>query len=398
MRRPRRLPGRKAWFRAGAILWLLLLLTQIYRWSSTSLRDREWPRVNGPTTIRVRLGAAGPAPWTLRRARSRSEEAGLLGDVLPTEAPLIRIETRKGHLHVGGRDMGREFVLDVPEPGVEIDVNGKTLIYHGRLAFSAEPDARPVLTLPLEDYLAQVLPREMPISYPEAALEAQAIAARSYAAAQVLRTRRRAFDVVDDEFSQVFGSVDHRTPRARSIVNATRGIVLSYGGRVLPGFFSANCGGHTRPAGDAFGGKTSPPLSGVPCAGCGWSKDFRWSTRVPLSPAVRRLGLSSRPDQVRVHHFEGDPWRSSLVFELGGSRSFISARRLRRALGRRRIRSLRLKGASLQHGDLILSGRGFGHGVGLCQQGARGYAERGWSAEDILSHYYPEAVLAILAP
>ena len=57
-----------------------------------------------------------------------------------------------------------------------------------------------------------------------------------------------------------------------------------------------------------------------------------------------------------------------------------------------------MEGAAFKANDLVVSGRGFGHGVGLCQQGARGYAERGWSAEDILAHYYPGAILAILAP
>ncbi len=398
MRRTRRLAPRQTWFRTAILLWGLLVLVQVDRSSSSSLRDRPWPRVSGPETIRVRLDAVGPAPWTLRRVPPGRDEAGLLPPLSPVDAPSIRIESRNGRIFVGGRDMGGEFVLDVPAPGVAIDIDGGTLVYHGRLAFSAAPDARPILSLTLEDYLAQVLPREMPMTYPEAALEAQAIAARSYAAAQRLRAAGRPFDVVDHEASQVFGSVDHRTPRARRVVDATRGLVLSYDGRVLPGFFSANCGGRTRPAGGAFGGETLPPLAGTACRGCDWSKDFRWTARIPMSDLMARLSLPSRPTDVGIVHEGDDPWVSNLVLSWAGSRRRIPARRLRRVLGRRRIRSLRLEGASIRGPHLLLTGRGFGHGVGLCQQGARGYALRGWSAEDILAHYYPGAILAILAP
>lgn len=119
-----------------------------------------------------------------------------------------------------------------------------------------------VNTLPLEDYLAGVVPAEMPSSWQPAALEAQAVASRSYA----LATSRvgASFDVYADTRSQAYGGVDAETPAATAAVAATQGQVLFYGGTVATTFFSSSSGGWTQSSADAWGGQSIPYLPSLP--------------------------------------------------------------------------------------------------------------------------------------
>lgn len=117
-------------------------------------------------------------------------------------------------------------------------------------------------TLPLEQYLAGVVPAEMPSSWQPAALEAQAVASRSYA----LATRRvgASFDVYADTRSQAYGGIDAETPAATAAVAATQGQVLFYGNAIATTFFSASSGGLTQSSADAWGGQSIPYLPSLP--------------------------------------------------------------------------------------------------------------------------------------
>ena len=106
-----------------------------------------------------------------------------------------------------------------------------------------------VETVPLEAYVAAVLPAEIGSRAPEAALEAQAVAARSYALAKSGRHQDEGADLCDGTHCQVFQGLSRATPATRGAAEATLGLVLVQGGRVIAAPFSANCGGRTaRPA------------------------------------------------------------------------------------------------------------------------------------------------------
>jgi stage II sporulation protein D len=117
---------------------------------------------------------------------------------------------------------------------------------------------RAIDTLPLEQYLYGVVPAEMPSAWLSAALEAQAVAARSYA----LSSRRAGapFDVYADGRSQAYLGVSVETPAATEAVDETAGEVLMYGGQVADTLFSSSTGGRTQSAADAFGPPGRPYL------------------------------------------------------------------------------------------------------------------------------------------
>lgn len=120
---------------------------------------------------------------------------------------------------------------------------------------------RAIDVVSLEDYLYGVVPAEMPSSWLPDALEAQAVASRSYAVAS--RRAGAPFDVYADTRSQVYRGVSAETPEASEAVDATAGQVLLYDGQVATTVFSSSSGGWTQSAADAWGGQGKPYLVSV---------------------------------------------------------------------------------------------------------------------------------------
>lgn len=160
-------------------------------------------------------------------------------------------------------------VIDRGAKGVQILPTGSGLVtfngrpYRGTLVVSASGGAiRAVNVVAMEQYLRGVVPSEMPSSWASAALEAQAIAARSYA----LRSRNPSapYDVYADTRSQAYGGVRAEAPASTAAVTATTGEALTYGGSVVQAYFAASDGGYTESVQNVWGGSPTPYLTGVP--------------------------------------------------------------------------------------------------------------------------------------
>jgi len=119
-----------------------------------------------------------------------------------------------------------------------------------------------VNALPVDQYVKGVVPNESPSSWPPAALEAQAVAARSYALAD--QVGGNGFDLYSDTRSQVYGGLESEAARSDRAADLTRGQVVMYGGKVAETFFSACSGGHTESVQNVFFGEPVPYLVGVP--------------------------------------------------------------------------------------------------------------------------------------
>jgi stage II sporulation protein D len=246
----------------------------------------------------------------------------------------------------------------------------------------------------LEDYLTGVLGSEMPLRWDDAALEAQAVAARTYALASLRPDDDH--DLEADERSQVFGGVggpDHT--RARAIIDATRGEVLTWQGKVFTTYFHSTCGGDTIPAAWVFGPADDiPPLQGATGCPCQASKAYRWVQDVDLATdkGAHELVLELPLREVSVEALPRGGYAKTVTFvDAGGERLTRPASVVRRLF--------RLKSTAFEvrldetRTHLVFNGRGWGHGVGLCQWGAEGFAKAGTSAAEILAHYYPGATL-----
>lgn len=233
----------------------------------------------------------------------------------------------------------------------------------------------------LEDYLAAVLGSEMPVSFPAEALKAQAVAARTYALQKKLETYGAPFHMGSSVLHQVYGGLNREDARTRAAVEATRGEVLTHELAPIEAYFHASCGGRTESGWDALQ-RDLPYLKAVDCP-CGRLPASRWSAT--LSNAELRAALGQSPEGFKVTS-RTDTHRVNRVGLSGGGS--LDGVLLRRKVGYTRLKSLDFD-VEHAHGGWRFTGRGYGHGAGLCQWGAKALADGGKSYRDILLHYYP---------
>ncbi|PIE23058.1 MAG: hypothetical protein CSA62_09230 [Planctomycetota bacterium] len=240
----------------------------------------------------------------------------------------------------------------------------------------------------LEHYLSGVLAREMSASFSPEALAAQAVAARSYVLESMRRSQSRDYDVFGDQRSQVFSGIS-KHPRILRAVAATQGLVLKQNGRILRAYYSSTCGGRTRDAHECMRDVPEGTMPSVECRGCIISaKTYRW-TRQIAAEDWSLLGLAAPPTSVQLLEQSGrGDWKRLRLTAPIGPPVEVSGDKLRREL---RLRSNWIEDLRKTGEGRVIYGRGFGHGVGLCQWGAEGYARQGWSWQSILQHYYPGA-------
>ena len=289
------------------------------------------------------------------------------------------------------------------------DFQLKQRSYRGRLQVAVKGSAlQAINTLDLESYLPSVVGSEMPASWPQAALRAQAVAARTYALRQ--RSPSQTFDVRATVASQVYKGVQAETPATREAVASTRGEVLMFGGSLVNAVFHSSSGGSTENSGDLWN-QQLPYLVSVPDVDQD-SPVSRWQQRLEplaLTKAFGEIGganrieilstnYSGRVRQARVVGPSGTlvltgaelrsrlGLRSTLVrFELVGPD--LASSQLPSS-GPPILPPLSGSTAPLPQATLLAVGRGFGHGVGMSQWGAYTLAKRGEDYPEILRYYY----------
>lgn len=249
-----------------------------------------------------------------------------------------------------------------------------------------------VTSIDVDQYLQGVVPLESPASWPLAALEAQAIVARTFALSR--RTLSRPYDVLASDTDQRWGGVEAESPASTAAVQATRGQTLTFAGGPAAVFYSACCGGHTLDIVDAWGGTPQPYLRGVNDPHCAPAPDFRWGRAAPLDRVLAAFGARTGGTLTGASLVDPDPLGRPRAVMLQGMASVtIPVADFRRALGYDTVRSLWLRSVridSAQAGpQLVIEGSGRGHGVGLCQWGSRFFAAAGASAAEILGLYFP---------
>lgn len=270
---------------------------------------------------------------------------------------------------------------------------------------------RIVNRLPIERYLLGVVGSEVYASWEPAVLEAQAIAARTYALYKISRRPPGArYHIRSGESAQVYRGLDGHHENVVQAVQNTRGAALTFDGKVFQSFFHAICGGGTTSAWLQFGYPDIAPLRGVKCNYCRNAKRAKpWEWRVSGDELQSRLqryckrsrshrkpkeigtiqkvrgiepGTGGQPSYVQIEHATGSFEFDAHQFRM----SVVGTRHLPSSLFR-----CRKDGA-----DFVFHGRGWGHGVGMCQWGAKELAERGRDAATILQFYYPQSKILVL--
>ena len=265
-----------------------------------------------------------------------------------------------------------------------------------------------IATLDIETYLKGVLPAEMPASWPLEALKAQAVAARTFAIfrrEQRLKSDDRDFDLESDVMDQMFRSpLSGDQPLLRNVdlaIEETKGEILEdQRQNAFATYFHADCGGQTEEAKDVWG--SGEKLGTAKDAACPLNPRASWTLKMSSAEMSRRvaksLGRAADDSKLQIaslrttDHTSSGRAREMLVAWSNGESQSINGNEFRRALGFDELKSTHF---SLSHvgPDYIFKGQGYGHGVGLCQWGARQMAKLGQGYQEILNHYYPKARL-----
>ncbi len=274
----------------------------------------------------------------------------------------------------------------------------------GQWHITWKPDGIHVLlTLPSEDYVAAALNGEAAPDEPAASLKAMAIAIRTFALENAGRHRGQGFDLCDSTHCQSL-RLGQMRPAVVRAVHETAGETLWFGGQRAHVYYTQHCGGVREAAAGVWPAEQASYLQGQQVDPyCLRRSQAAWQAHIPLtrfSEILRAQGWKapSPIEDIRIARRSSTGRAEMLAVSGGGAPATFSASSFRfavdRALGWNQIRSDWYT-ASVSNGALVLNGKGYGHGVGLCQAGAYEMAVEGHSEKDILSFYFPGTIAGI---
>ena len=292
-----------------------------------------------------------------------------------------------------------------------------------RGALRVKPESGGTLTVvnmvKLESYLRSVVPSEIGALSEDRmeAMKAQAVASRSYTLYRMAQSKESSYDVVSGVGDQVYSGIAGERPITDRAIAETYGVVAAYRGEPIRANFSSTCGGVTVDNKEAWPDEEQLPyLKSVRDVGgrrgtefCEISKYYRWREEWGLDEMSAILSLHYSEGSSGGEEFSGmirsikvvkrnSAGRARVVevktddgkFEVRADRMRWALRRPDGGPLRSTFFDLKLEKRRGQFRRLIAEGRGWGHGVGMCQWGAIGMADRGYSFEDILKHYFKD--------
>jgi stage II sporulation protein D len=313
----------------------------------------------------------------------------------------IPFTAHKGSVFSADEEIGPSIMLSSVEP---LKYKGRR--YHGVIELLAKGNELQVVNrLPIETYLYSVVGSEVSASWPTAALRAQAVAARTYAAYAIAHPIRQDFDLFDDVRSQAYNGVGNERDSTRSAVDETAGEVLEYNQRPILAYFMANNGGSSASSKDAF--DVDLPYLRVQADNFSKVQPLgRWERHITaeqMHDALLDFGFRLPPiTDVRIASTD-DSGRARLIEVISGSSSIrMRCRNQFRVALNRYLKEQStpenipdtLLTIARKADTYTLTGGGWGHGVGMSQQGARARAEAGQDYRTILAAYYPGTVVA----
>jgi stage II sporulation protein D len=310
----------------------------------------------------------------------------------------------------------------------------------GEAGFNSKGTLAGINELPIEDYLYGVVPCELPpVPYGQMeAQKSQAIAARTYALSNLGNRIKDGYDLLPTTSDQVYGGYESEHPVSNQAVDETRGIVATYDGDLIDAVFNSTCGGFSANNEDVWGSAAVPYLRGVPCAQRGealehvptldvfknnssaqslrasregefdsdWSKYHRWhyewtseeisnvlstyyGTQVGKVLAINAVERSSSGRVLKIEFVTENGTFNEFKDKIRWALKYIDANGTPQVLRSTLFFAEPIEDPSTK--EIIgfeAYGGGWGHGLGLCQTGAAGMAEKGATYEDILKHYY----------
>ncbi len=301
----------------------------------------------------------------------------------------------QGNMKVGDNQFpSRRILLCAQDSDIRVDNRpfGRRL----EIVSSDSGQLTVISLLDLEEYTVGVLCKEVEPTWPLDVLKAQAILARTNAVYAYLRNKDKLF-YLSRCSPQMYERIADVPPNAVKAVEETQGLVLTYNGSVIPAYFHSACGGGTEAAKNVWQKSQAYP-GAVACNHCQDAPRLCWTSKIRISSFEKKL-VSAGFDVEGVTSVYNSKLSAvservtEIVVEHAKGKTFLRTNTLRELLGHNNIRSTNFT-VRRQGGTLYFQGQGWGHGVGLCQWGARAMAAAGRDFEEILKYYYPGARIA----
>jgi len=279
-------------------------------------------------------------------------------------------------------------VIEIFNDDELIKINNKP--YRGKILLSKEDNNLIVINrVTLEKYLYGVLPAEVSPKWHKEVLKSQAVAARSFALYNKLNTKNL-YDLSDCVFSQVYSGYSSETRETNSAIDETAGEVLVFNDEIIQAFFHANSGGKTEAAEDVWGRKLDY-LKSIDDPYSIDQKNYKWSFAISFKDLTQKLiknnvitdniydiKILNRTKSGRIEKMKIYTFKESVEIKGNNFRNYIGVDKIKSTNF-----SLQIKGDKV-----YFDGFGYGHGVGMSQEGAKKMAEIGKNYRDILNFYY----------
>jgi len=346
-----------------------------------------------------RLDVRGDSPLWVTDAKDRGQALRASVQVTATEKGFllngIRMQTEQLTLHGGAQGLTLTFPRPARKPtgaavsssdaGTAISVSGLVHLVRRGKGFLV------INRVDLEEYVKGVVPAEVSSTWHPEMLKAQAVAARTYALYQQMLSTTREYDVAATVQDQVYRGKQGIDAGILRAVEDTRGLVVTYRDAPIYAAFSSTAAGLTEDAMNVWS-KEYPYLKGVECPFDLTSPYYQWKSSFKvdtLEQNLRQQGFSvgTIATMTPLSLSRGGRVATLRILHSGGE-LILRGEELRKAVGYTIIPSTQFAIESIGR-DVVLSGYGAGHAVGMCQWGAKELAELGYPFSTILRYYYP---------
>jgi len=243
--------------------------------------------------------------------------------------------------------------------------------------------------LPIEEYVKNVVAAEVSSSWDIEALKAQAVIARTYALYQRMTAGDSRFDLTSSVLHQSYKGNAADTRIAYAVLHTERE-VLTYKGNLIEALYHSTCGGKTEDSAEVFG-KSYPYLRPVE-SNCAISPYWIWERKIPAEEIEKALNIVGIK-RIAIKTYTSTKRVKTVDITHNGGTVNMKATDLRKMLGWSRLPSTNFE-VSSDVDNFIFEGRGYGHGVGLCQWSALEMARNGKDYREILSFFYPGTVIS----
>jgi stage II sporulation protein D len=300
----------------------------------------------------------------------------------------IRVLLNNGkEIKIPGRD---EKIEKIGNSKGEVLLSG--LNYSGNIeVWKGENGLYIVNEISLEDYIKGVVAAEVGNKWELEALKAQAVAARTYAVYQKIHNKKRPYHITASVLDQVYkaGNISENIERA---VMETKGEILTYEGEPIIAFYHSTSGGMTEDPAEVFG-RSYPYLKPVETS-CENSPYNLWERRIPLLE-IEKASAINGIKEIYINETTASNRVRNLKIVTEKDEHIVIAKDLRKNLGWDRLPSTMITNITRDGDIFMIEGKGYGHGVGMCQWTALEMAKKGMNYREILSKFYPNTTIQL---